>query len=287
MELPQGLARLRGSPEGRAWLDQLPDRVERCASTWSLDLQRPFQGASASLAISATLPGGEPVVLKLQFPHRESEHEAAALREWDGDGAIRLLASDENRHALLLERCLPGAPLAEEHPDRALEIAIELLPRLWRPAAEPFRSLTDEAAWWAGYLPDRWERAGRPFEGDLLETALEALHDLPASHGEQVLVNQDLHAGNVLSARREPWLVIDPKPLVGEREFGVSALVRGSELGHSRNALLHRLERLTGELGLDRERARRWTLAQTLAWAFDDGEVHVTNVEIARWLKQT
>ena len=51
-----------------------------------------------------------------------------------------------------------------------------------------------------------------------------------------MLVNQDLHADNILSATREPWLVIDPKPLAGEREFGVAAIVRGGELGHSRAA---------------------------------------------------
>ena len=26
----------------------------------------------------------------------------------------------------------------------------------------------------------------------------------------------DLHAGNVVRARREPWLVIDPKPFIGD-----------------------------------------------------------------------
>jgi streptomycin 6-kinase len=41
-----------------------------------------------------------------------------------------------------------------------------------------------------------------------------------------VLLHQDLHADNVLAAQREPWLTIDPKPLSGEREFGVTALVR-------------------------------------------------------------
>jgi streptomycin 6-kinase len=101
-----------------------------------------------------------------------------------------------------------------------------------------------------------------------------------------VLVNQDLHAGNVLSAHREPWLVIDPKPLVGEREFGVSALIRGRELGASREALLHRLDRLTEVLGLDRDRARRWSLAQTLAWAFDQDAASATHVETAHWLME-
>lgn len=51
----------------------------------------------------------------------------------------------------------------------------------------------------------------------------------------QVLLHQDLHADNVLRAGREPWLVIDPKPLTGEREFGVAPIVRSFELGHGRS----------------------------------------------------
>jgi streptomycin 6-kinase len=73
--------------------------------------------------------------------------------------------------------------------------------------------------------------------------------------------------------------------LAGEREFGIAGLVRGHELGHAPERVLHRLYRLTAELGLDRERARGWTIVQTLAWAVDDGgEVSYEQVECARWL---
>lgn len=99
-----------------------------------------------------------------------------------------------------------------------------------------------------------------------------------------MLVNQDLHTGNILRATREPWLVIDPKPLVGEREFGVVPLVRGPELGHSPQAVRHRLDRLTAELGLDRERARGWTIVHCVAWSVGEGEIFPNHVEVVRWL---
>jgi streptomycin 6-kinase len=217
-------------------------------------------------------------VLKVQLPHRESEHEAAALELWDGDGAIRLLDSEPGEHALLLERCLPGTPLSAAGADAALDVFVELLPRLWKPAGAPFRPLAEEAAWWLGSL-----EASRDFEPTLIGAALEALRELPATQGEQVLLHQDLHGDNVLAAEREPWLAIDPKPLAGEREFGVAPIVRSFELGHSRRDVLHRFDRLTGELGLDRERARGWTIAQTLAWS-TGSEYRETHVETARWL---
>jgi len=84
---------------------------------------------------------------------------------------------------------------------------------------------------------------------------MRTLRELPASQGEQVLLHQDLHTDNVLAAQREAWLVIDPKPLVGERELSVAPIVRDYVLGHSREGVVHRLDRLCEELELDRERA--------------------------------
>lgn len=222
-------------------------------------------------------------MLKIQFPHRESEHEAAALELWAGDGAIRLLAHDPERHALLLERCIPGTPLSELVEDAVLDVFSELLPRLLKPADARFRALAEEAAWWARDLAGTWERTGRPFERPLLETALDALRTLPASQGEAVLLHQDLHPDNVLRAEREPWLAIDPKPLAGEREFAVAPIVRAFELGHERRLVLRRLDRLSSELGLERERARLWSLAQTVAWSFGS-DYFEQHIETARWL---
>jgi streptomycin 6-kinase len=231
------------------------------------------------------LADGTPAVLKVVFPQRGSEHEADALAAWDGDGAVQLLARDDERFAMLIERCEPGTPLAAIGADRALDVLIALLPRLWKRTRDPFHTLSDEAAWWASYLPEQWERARPPFERSLLEAALEALRLLPPSQGEHVLLHQDLHAENVLAATREPWLAIDPKPLAGEREFAVAPIVRSFELGHSRRDVLHRFDRLTSELDLERERARGWAIAQTLAWTFNSHHRR-RHLETAQWLLQ-
>ena len=282
--LPEGTRELVQHESGRVWLDQLPLFLDEVVERWQLTIGDAFPSASASLTLRAARVDGEPVVLKLQYPHREVEHEAAALAQWDGNGAVRLLAHDPDRHALLLELCEPGTPLFGLDQDPALEVLVELLPRLWQPSNRAFISLADEAAHWAATLPEMWARAGRPFERDLLDAALETTDELTATQGEQVLLHQDLHTGNVLSAACEPWLAIDPKPLLGEREFGLAPIVRGAELGHSREHVLHRLDRLTRELGLDRHRACGWTFVQTLAWSIDT-VVWTEMVEIAHWLR--
>ncbi|HSM02730.1 MAG TPA: aminoglycoside phosphotransferase family protein [Acidimicrobiia bacterium] len=282
LDLPTSLDHLRQIPEGRAWLADVPRLVAECRERWSLELGDPYPGSYVSVVMPATRADGAPAVLKVQFPHEESEHEADALRVWDGKGAIRLLDHDPDRHALLLEHCIPGTHL--RHDPQALDVLIGLLPRLWIPAAEPFTRLEDEAQRWAAGLPDQWERSGRPFERRLLDAAVEALTALAAEPTEPVLLHQDLHADNVLAAEREPWLVIDPKPLRGDRAFSAAPIVRSYELGHSRGAVLHRLDRLTAETGIDRERARLWALGQTLAWAFVGDRPLPRHIETARWL---
>jgi len=283
VRIPDALESRRSSAEGSAWLDSLPRLVDACTAAWDLRVGKPYAASSVSLALPATRADGSRTVLKIQFPDRESEHEADALARWGGDGAVRLLEWDPELHALLLERCDPGTPLSGEEPERALDVLIGLLPRLWVPASAPFRPLAEEAAWWADGLVERWERAGWPFERRLVDAALDMLLVLPGSQGEQVLLHQDLHGDNVLRAARQSWLAIDPKPLVGERELGAAPIIRSFEFGHGRQAVLRRLDHLAVELGLDRERARGWTIAQTVAWSC--GSDHVArHVETVRWL---
>src|SRR5581483_12009010 len=124
-------AEIAALPEGRAWLERLPRLLAECAREWQLEVGAPFPEGSASLVAPARLPDGGEAVLKIAFPHRESEHEAAALERWDGNGAVRLLARDSKRSALLLERCRPGTPRLEVGAERALDLMVGLLPRLW------------------------------------------------------------------------------------------------------------------------------------------------------------
>ena len=223
-------------------------------------------------------------MLKLQFPDEDSQHEAHALAHWDGAGRSGCSHTTRNGARCWWNAANPAPRCTSLPLDRALDAAIDLLPRLWRPAGAPFTPLAEEAAGWIDRMPRNWDRAGRPYERRLLDEALALLGGLASSQGEQVLVNQDLHAGNVLAADREPWLAIDPKPLTGEREFSVVPMVRGRELGHSPAAVRHRLDRLSVELGLDRERVRGWTIGHTLAWSIADEVVFPHQIEVVRWL---
>jgi streptomycin 6-kinase len=285
-ETPPALKWLERSDEGRAWLQYLPARVAACVQTWKLELEPPYPQSFVSIVFPARRADGSKAVLKVQYTHPESDYEEEALRLWNGEGAVRLFGYDPGHHALLIERCEPGVHLSAAGADEALQVLAGLLPRLWIKAGKPFRSLQDEAAGWLKDLPQSWDRAGRPFEAALLDVTLESLEWLCRTQGEQVLIHQDLHGDNVLRAEREPWLVIDPKPLTGEKEFSLAPVIRSYEFGHSRAEVVHRLDKLTSDLHLDRERSRLWALAQTLAWAFEGSVAYDEHIETARWLWQ-
>jgi len=257
-----------------AWRANVSDLVTDCCKEWGLRLGSAYVPGVPSHVVRVELADGTPAVLKVFWPHREAEQEAEALERWDGDGAVRLLARDDERHALLLERCEPGTFLSSA--DDPIGVFVDLLPRLWR-SGDGFRPLVEEAGWWAERdLAEVRDHRSR-------DAALQYLRELAPTQGEQVLVHQDLHAGNVLAAQREPWLAIDPKPLAGEREFSVAPIVRSFELGHSKRDALYRLDRLCSELALDRDRALGWTVAQTVAWSGGSDYV-ATHLETVEWL---
>jgi streptomycin 6-kinase len=291
LRVPAGLDWWREKPGGVEWLSSLPSIVEACAEQWSLRVGAPFEPGHVSLVVPVELEDGEPAVLKINFPDEESEHEPDALAHWDGRGAVRLLAYDEARRALLVERCEPGTELwSLQSDEEATRIAAEVLERLWgsTPPEHRFRTLANEAARWSIELPAEWEAVGRPFERRLLEEAVAAAVELGPTQGEPMVLHQDFHGGNILRAQREPWLVIDPKPLIGEREFDAASLLRDRRwlLGQPNDAarIRRRLDLLESELGLDRERMRRWGIAHALAWGFSGAKVETDMIECARLL---
>ena len=168
-------------------------------------------------AVSAT--DGD-VVLKVGWTHDEARDEAAGLRAWGGRGAVRLLDAvvEGETSALLLERAVPGTPLSSRDGPEQDVVLAGLLRRLWvDPGGHPFRPLYE--------MCDAWIEQTRPELGHLdtglVRDGLELFAGLTRDETPQVLLATDLHAENVLAAQREPWLVIDPKPYVGDPAYDV------------------------------------------------------------------
>ena len=112
----------------------------------------------------------------------------------------------------------------------------------------------------------------------LVEEAEDLFAELLASQGEPTLLHGDLHHHNVLAARREAWLAIDPKGVVGEPAYDTAALLHNPvetlKTPRPGKVLERRIALLSEELGLDRQRVHGWGLAQAVLaayWGLEDG----------------
>jgi streptomycin 6-kinase len=266
LRIPSGLAAsCHKTPLRAAWLERLPDVLRNLEHRWSLTLDAPFDDdeVSCSYVAAVARADGTPAVLKIGMPHMEGEHEIHGLRFWDGDPTVRLLKADDDLGAMLLERCEPGTVL-RTLPEREQDVVISgLLRRLWRaPSAQhPFRPLSALAEYWSGETLthiEQWPDTGLVREG------LRLFKELPRTEPTEFMLATDLHAGNVLRAKRQPWLVIDPKPFVGDPAydatqhlFNCSARLRSDPDGMIRS--------FADLLGVDHERVRLWTFARAAA----------------------
>jgi len=270
---------------GDEWLRGLQETVEACAARWSLEVGPPFLPLSYNYVAPAVRADSTRLVLKLCFPFdKESATEREALRLFEGRGAVRLLDSDEERAALLLERLEPGAKLAdvcETDDEGATSAAASVMRSLRLPApdAHDFPSVED---WGRGFARHRasFDGGTGPIPARLFEEAETLFRELNDSATERALLHGDLHQENIISARREPWLAIDPKGVTGEPAYETGALLRNPNTQilswpNLSRVMERRIRQLSVELGFERERVRGWGLSQAVLaalWSCEAGD---------------
>jgi streptomycin 6-kinase len=304
IEVPAGLAEAQARYEGdagRAFVAALPGNAAGFLARWRLRRTGPALHGTTALVLPVVRGSdGTRAALKLQLRTGESAGEADALRAWDGDGAVRLLARGEagGTDVLLLEAADPARDLDVLPVHEAVEVIARLLARLTAvPAPAGTRTLADGVARMLGGIgdvPDGFPHAA------LLRDCAAAVAEVADAPGDRLL-HWDLHFRNVLGSCRPAgsggggagdgggaWLAIDPKPLAGHPGFDLFPALRNR---FEPDDVARRFDLMTGVLAVDRARARAWTLARVLqeglwAWrrgeALGDGEAHVGRVLLAR-----
>jgi len=279
VRLPDGVVAFadRG-PDWAAFVDGLPRSLSDLLEQWQLVVDAEPTHGYCALVLPVRTPGGTPAVLKIGFPDDESEHEHLALQHWHGRGAVQLLRADPHRRAMLLER-LHREDLTGLWDLEACEVVAGLYGRIHVPAPPQLRTLTSYVERWASDL-DRLPRdAAVPRR--LVEQARALCRDLVADDASTgVMVHGDLHYENVLAGDREPWLVIDPKPMSGDPHYEPAPMLwnRFDELATDsglsvRDGLRRRFHTLVDAAGLDEDRARDWVVVRMVLnamWAVHD-----------------
>ena len=240
--------------EKSAWLTHAPwgitDRVaarlaataHEVAAEWGVTLGERLPAGRFSFVAFA----GEDAVLKVvPVEDDEADHEADALALLDGDGAVRLLRHDARRRTMLLERARPGDEASTLPEAEAIKVAIAAAKKFWRPAerGHPFR--------WIGEHIPRWlDNAG---DHELVHVAKDLYARLDVD--DRTLVHGDFHHHNLLR-HGDRWLVIDPKPMVGEPEFDVPPLL-WNPIGPTKRHVESCIAAFASA-GLREDRIRKW-----------------------------
>ncbi len=269
MVIPEKLsANCRKHRERREWLDGLPGMLEELTGRWSLRAGPPFEHANVTCSWVAPVvcADGTSAVLKLAMPHMEGAHEIRGLRFWNGDPTVQLREADDDLGAMLLERCQPGDTLHSEPEDKQDVVIATLLKRLWGRAGSPndlqgFRHLSEM---WENWRHETLAQAQHWPDAGLVREGLRMWDTLATPSPTDTLLATDLHAGNVLRSEREPWLVIDPKPFIGDAPYDLVQHL------HNCEARLHAdptgmVKRLADLAEVDTERVQLWTFARAAA----------------------
>ncbi|MET9384612.1 aminoglycoside phosphotransferase family protein [Streptomyces sp. NPDC002928] len=273
---------------GRAFVAGLPRLAATFLDRWDLRPDGPSMHGVAALVLPVRhRPDDTPAVLKMQLPDEETTGEPVALRVWNGDGAVRLLDHDETTGTLLLERLDPTRTLSHvPDPHEAVLVIARLLAHLTTfPAPAHLRRLGDITRAMLEQTPWALNRIPDPEARRLVADCAAAVREVLAEPGDRLL-HWDLHYDNVLAADRAPWLAIDPKPLVGDPGFDLLPALHNR---YDPDDLPWRFDAMTDVLGLDRARARAWTLGRVLQnclWEIEDGRpLADKQLEIARSLR--
>jgi len=293
--------------DGRAFLDALPDLIAEASERWGLTDVEPVSNLSFNFVAFAKQPspfgrgqGEGNVVLKIGVRNDELISEMAALHLFNGEGACRLIDSDEERGFLLLERLTPGVMLSTlEDDEQATHIAAEVMQRIWRPlesgsllsgmqeqtsAFQKFIRLSD---WFDGLkrLRAKFNGGTGPFDEKLVERVERSVSDFFIENHKPVLMHGDFHHFNILSSERG-WLVIDAKGVIGPAGYEVGPFLInpwGDMLNGTRQKRMteRRFDILHEHLGFERERIREWGLAHAVLSAWWDIEDNTGRGEYA------
>jgi streptomycin 6-kinase len=292
LERFEAAVRVRVGGEAEDWLAQVAELISSVTAAWDLHVTAV---ANRIDAFGMSIPArrdSERVTLRIAYPDPFLADETAALRAWNGTGAVRILEEDE-RGAQLRTSPVPGTAVSLERNEmKALRMVAETLRDLWIEPPAGMQTLAAEVRAWGATMQERFESVHQPFDEQLMRDAEVMFRSFGPSQMDAVLLHGDVRLDTFLRDG-ERAVAIDPKPLAGEPAFDVAALLRDgpAELvrdpAAGRQRLQGRLEQLTDLLDVRASRVRGWAFAvaiDTGLYAYEIADVDGGDlmIEIAR-----
>jgi streptomycin 6-kinase len=265
---------------GEKWFADLPDIIEEVELDWNIKVAEPFPGIEYNFVAEAYRNDGERIVVKIAPPFETVEifGEAKYLRLHGGRGAIKLIAENRERMAILLERAVPGVALHQEFaldPFDCIDPAIRVLKQVLQPPPEDLTDVPTLDGWFG-----RFDKRFRTtvFPKKLAESALEIYERLAVESGRAYYIHGDFHPGNIVTAQREAFQVIDPKGIVGHLGYDIAVFLINLERWVRERSDIHSvltfaIDRFAAAFGLSESEIRQWVFAVMVIgawWNFED-----------------
>lgn len=264
---------------GEQWLDNLPELIATLENRWRIKVHKHFDNLSFNFVATASDAAGNSTVLKIGPPLNNIEifGEAKFLRIYDGEGCVELLREDHELQAILIERAVPGEYLTMIFTGREKEAvapAIDVLRRLLRPPPVDRSDVILLDHWFDGMR--RYE--GTKFPSEYARRAMEIYETLAPQPGRTFYLHGDFHHENILSATRTPYLVIDPKGIIGHIGYEIAVFLNNHHWWQDRKSdICERLSlavnQFSDAFAMDRKELRQWAFAQMVLsawWTFDE-----------------
>lgn len=172
---------------------------------------------------------------------------------------MRLLDQDTDGFVLLMERVSPQTLASCPSVEQRIEISGDLARRLAVPAPTDVTTLAATCDGWLDQLDQQLAADPLALSARAVDRARSTIEQL-AEDRTTTMMHGDLHTGNVLSAEREPWLIIDPKGWSGTAAFDAFTVVvadPGLRTGAPQpmSVLRRRIRRFATLAGVDEELA--------------------------------
>ncbi len=264
--------------DGISWLENLPRIISEIEEKWRVKLEAPFPNLSYHFVAPGRSAENGEVVVKIGIPAEAQNilFERDILRDLDGSAVNRLLDFDEDRFAFLLERLKPGRNLkevCEGNDEQAVEIAIGVMRDFWRRPPLPYDFYPLDY-WFNGLL--KAERT--EFDELTADKALDIFYDGVGMSAEKLLLHGDFHHENILSARRTPFLAIDPKGIVGLNAYDIAVFLNNHAKWLINEPKLFEkialaLDEFSGAFHIKPQFLRRWCFAYAVLsawWTFEE-----------------
>lgn len=163
---------------------------------------------------------GQRVVLKLLKPYGWEERTGgAALRYWNGRGAVRLLRDEEDAYLMEYADGDSLIPMVQAGSDeQSARIIAEVLNELHANTTQPLPQQPEPLQVWFRALYSKAAEDRSAGVDSSFVRAARLAEDLLANPLDTCVLHGDMHHENVRHSQRG-WLAFDPKGLIGERTY--------------------------------------------------------------------